>query len=149
MNLLSGVISLILIGIMPVASPESSIGSVKTVAGTALVLRGTQTLPAAAGLRILPGDLLRTGPNGSIGVVFKDDMLVSLGPNTEFVIDEYIFSPAEEKMSFAARLIKGTGEFLTGLIAKLSPQSVKLRTPKASIGIRGTHILVRAEEASR
>ena len=91
------------------------------------------------------GDLIQTAETGSVGLIFSDDSILSMGPASELVINEYYFVPAEEKLSFVVRLIRGTIAYLSGQIAKLSPPSVRLETPAMTIGVRGTQVLVHQE----
>jgi hypothetical protein len=79
-------------------------------------------------------------------VILKDDSLLSLGPNSEVVVDQFLFTPAEGKLALVTRMVKGTAVFFSGVIAKLSPQSVRIETPNATIGVRGTRFLVKVDE---
>jgi hypothetical protein len=78
-------------------------------------------------------------------VIFKDDTLLSLGPESALVIDKFVFVPREGKFSIVLRMIRGTVAYLSGLISKLAPDSAHFETPTASIGIRGTRFVVRVE----
>ena len=60
-------------------------------------------------------------------------------------IPKFVFSPAEQHYGFVLRLIAGTMQYLSGLTAKLSPDSMKIETPTATIGVRGTRFLERVE----
>jgi len=122
-----------------------AIGIVQKVGGTATLVRQEGTLSATIGLEVYQNDTLRTGPDGSIGVVFNDDTMLSLGPESVLVIDEYIFAPGQGKFSLVIRMLKGTAAYLSGLISKLSPESARFKTPTASIGIRGTKFVARVE----
>ncbi len=124
---------------------SSTVATVQKVKGTATVVRQGQTIPAAVGLEIWENDTLRTGPDASIGLVFNDDTLLSLGPESVFVIDEFVFAPKEGKLSIVFRMLKGTAAYLSGLISKLEPESAHFKTPTASIGIRGTKFVVKVE----
>ena len=128
------------------ATADDPAGIIKTVQGTASIVRQEKVVPAAYGQKIFKGDTLKTGPDGSLGIIFEDDTLLSLGPKSEVVIDEYIFAPAQSNMSIVIRMIKGTASYLSGIIAKLSPQSVKFVTPTATLGIRGTSFFAEVEE---
>jgi len=127
------------------ADPSPAIGVVQKVGGTVTIVRHEGSLSAKIGLEIYPNDTLRTGPDGSIGVVFNDDTLLSLGPESVLVIDEYVFAPGEGKFSIVIRMLKGTVAYLSGLISKLAPESARIKTPTASIGIRGTKFVARVE----
>lgn len=58
---------------------------------------------------------------------------------------EIQFEPLEKKLFFVLRMIQGTVSFLSGQVAKLSPESVKLVMPAATIGVRGTHVLIKVD----
>jgi len=120
-------------------------GIVKSVKGRAVISRNGQSLDAANGMKILMGDVIKTTETASIGLIFDDDTVVSMGPASEMAIDEYYFAPIEGKLSFVVRFIHGTIAYLSGQISKLSPQSVRLETPVATIGVRGTQVLIKLE----
>ena len=124
---------------------SATIATVQKVSGVAAIVRQGQAMSATVGLEIWENDTLRTGPDGSIGVKFSDDTLLSLGPDSTLFIDKFLFAPREGKYSIVLRMIKGTAAYLSGLISKLSPDSAHFETPTASIGIRGTKFVVRVE----
>jgi hypothetical protein len=139
------VISLVL-GIHFICFAESDhIGIVKTVAGDTVIVRNDKSIRAEVNTKVLKGDLLKTGPDGKVGVIFEDDTVISMGPNSEIVIENFLFRPAEKKMSFIARIIQGTASFISGQITKLAPDLVHIETPDATIGMRGTQVLVQVE----
>ena len=127
------------------ANASTTVAIVKKVSGSASVVRQGQTIPAINGLEIWESDTLRTGRNGSIGIVFNDDTFLSMGPGSILIIDEFVFSPRQGKFSIVIRMLKGTAAYLSGLISKLSPDSAYFKTPSASIGIRGTKFVVKVE----
>src|SRR5512136_1445924 len=102
---------------------DAPVGSIKTVKGTTSIIRQNQVIPAQIGEKIFTRDSLKTGPDGSLGMIFKDDTLLSIGPHSEIIISEFVFSPAEGKLSIVTKLLKGTAAYLTGIIGKLSPGS--------------------------
>jgi hypothetical protein len=125
-----------------VAAAASFTGVVKTVSGAPVVVRAGTLKPITRGMFVEKGDRLRTGPAEAVGVVFADDTRLSLGPNAELVLEDYLFDPAAKQLSFVARVIQGTIGYISGQIAKLSPKSVRLLMPTATIGVRGTSVLV-------
>ena len=118
---------------------------VKNVSGSATIVRQGQNISATNGMEIWENDTLRTGRNGSIGIVFADDTFLSLGPGSVLIIDEFVFAPKQGKFSIVLRMLKGTAAYLSGLISKLSPDSAHFKTPTASIGIRGTKFVAKVE----
>jgi hypothetical protein len=125
------------------AAAQESIGIVRTSSGTATINRGGQILPAAAGTKLLAADTLTTGSDGSIGVILRDNSTLSIGPESNLIIQEFLFSPAEGKLSLLARITRGTMAYISGLIGKLAPESARFETPVATIGIRGTRFAVK------
>lgn len=128
------------------AEADGEVARVKTFAGKAAIARAEKEIPVNKDEKIYQGDTLKTGTDGSVGITFRDNTVLSMGPNSVVVIHEFLFAPAQGKLSIVTRLIKGTAAYLSGIIAKLSPQSVRFETPVATVGFRGTKILVSIEE---
>lgn len=125
---------------------EETIGVVRSSEGKTTITRGEDVLPATPGTTLRKGDVLATGSDGTLGIIFRDNSTLSLGPESMLSIDEFLFSPAEGKLGLLARITKGTMAYLSGLIGKLAPESARFETPTASIGIRGTHFAVKVGE---
>ncbi len=87
------------------------------------------------------GERFRTDSTGIIHILFMDQSSMTLGPNSELVIDEFAFHPKEQRGNLAVNLIKGSLRVVGGFISKLtSPKganSALVRTATATIGIRG------------
>ncbi len=124
---------------------QETIGFVKTVSGDAAVIDSGKTINARVGTPIKMGNTLKTDAGGSMGVTFKDNTVISLGPDTELTVDEYLYSPGTEKLKFASSMSRGSLQFVSGVIAKLKPKSVTIKTPAAMIGCRGTRFLVKVD----
>jgi len=129
-----------------VHADEAPIGYVKTASGEAFVVTATKAVAATAGTPVFQGSRLRTGPQGSLGVTFKDETVMSFGPDTELTVDEYLYAPSQGKLKLGSRLAKGSMNYLSGVIAKLRPDAVTVDTPSGTIGVRGTHFAVKVEE---
>ena len=127
------------------AAEFETIAFVDSVKGDVMIVSSTMSVRAVQNMKVIPGDSIKTGSNSSVGLIFDDDTVVSLGPGSEMEIDEFLFNPAERQLSFVARMIKGTFSFITGQIAKLAPQKVILETPGATLGVRGTKFVVEVD----
>ncbi|MDI9570677.1 MAG: FecR domain-containing protein [Pseudomonadota bacterium] len=125
---------------------DAVVGYVKTAKGEAFIERGETVIPARINEKISKNDILKTGANSSLGVTLKDDTLIALGSNSAVTVSEFNFSPGEGNLSLVARMLKGCVEFASGIIGKLSPESVKFSTPVGDIAIRGTRFAVRIAE---
>jgi len=126
------------------AEDESrSIGFVKTTTGDAAILRDGRRLAAQPGNQLVQGDVLTTGATGAMGVVLRDDTIMSLGPSTETRIEQFVFESAGQKPGMVVRVARGIVGYLSGRIAKLSPGAVRIETPVATLGVRGTYLAAR------
>ena len=134
---------LVVVFASPVSADPSAAGRIKVVNGAAFIVRGAATLPAAVGDVILETDSVRTGADGRIGLTLKDDTRVSLGPDSELRLDRFSYAPGEGRLALALRFVKGVAGYVSGRIAKLAPNAVKLETPAAIVGVRGTSLAIR------
>jgi hypothetical protein len=131
-----------------VAIAGETIGIVRAVSGDATVIRGEKSLPAAPGFKIMVGDILVTGRDGTLGVILRDDSSLSVGPESRLVLRNFQFSPSEGKFELVTRISRGTMAYLSGLIGKLAPEKARFETPTATIGIRGTRFALKVGEPS-
>lgn len=122
-----------------------ALGFVKRVSGEVDLISATEVIAAEPGLPVYLGNKIKTGNNGSLGLTFKDNTVISLGPDTEVVIDEYLYAPATDQLKLTASLLQGTLHYISGVIAKLRPEAVSVVTPAGVIGVRGTRFLAKAE----
>ena len=134
-------------GVAPAQTDD--VGMVKVVKGDVHIERGGQKVPATVGTRVRQGDVLVTGTNGSVGIAFLDNSLLSTGPNSSLSVDRFAFDKTTHAGSFETSLRQGTLAAVTGKIAKQSPDAMKVRTPAAVLGARGTEFIVRTAGTSR
>lgn len=127
------------------ASPDI-VGFVKIAQGETSVITEQTPVSAHPGTPLYLGSTLKTGGNGSLGVTFSDNTVMSFGPDTEVTIDDYLYKPAQDRLKLAARIAKGTLHYISGVIAKLKPEAVSINTPTGIIGVRGTRFVVKAED---
>jgi hypothetical protein len=121
---------------------SADIAIVKTVNGEVFAKRDNSMLALKAGNQLQVGDTLITKSSSSVGVIFHDGTVLSLGENSILSIDEFLFKPTEKEFKFDIDMRKGLASFESGKIGKLSPQSVKFRVPEGTVGIRGTKFYV-------
>ena len=145
MNLRSWVAALLFVLLAePVFSQQPvDVGRIKVVTGSAFIVRAGALVPAQAGQAVFQADGLRTGAGGRIGITLRDDTRLSLGPNSEVRLDRFAYAPAESQVGLVLRIVRGVVAYVSGRIAKLSPDSIRLETPGAIVGVRGTTLAVR------
>lgn len=127
------------------ADPQP-IGYVKNVSGEATVVTAGQSRRAEVGSPVHVGSLLKTGAQSTLGVTFKDETVMSFGPNTELTVDDYLYEPNRGQLRMNSKLAKGSLNYVSGVIAKLQPEAVTVKTPSGLIGVRGTQFLLKVEE---
>jgi hypothetical protein len=139
-----GVVAIVLAAVTPAAAQQPvPAGHIKTVSGTAFVVRERGTTPAKAGDAIFASDTLRTSADGSVGVTLRDDTRLSLGPNSEVKVDRYVYAPGEGGLGMVLKFLRGAAVYVSGRMAKLAPDSVRLEAPSAIVGVRGTTVAIR------
>ncbi len=126
-------------------SDTTHIGIVKSLAGDVVITRSDRTIQAEPNLRLQEGDVVQTGPNGKVGLILEDDTVISMGFDSKIALKRFMFQPNEKKLSFITRVFHGTISFLSGQIAKLAPTQAQIETPYATVGSRGTHILIQVD----
>jgi len=124
---------------------DGPIGFIKTLSGTATVTHGNATSAAALAVPVYENDLVQTGGDGELGITFRDNTRISLGPSSRIELKHFVFKPAAEQYGFLLRLAFGTLEYISGLTEKLAPDAMSIETPGFTVGARGTRFLVRTE----
>lgn len=136
---------LLALGMTSAAWAQEAIGFVKTVTGDGSVTSAGKVVKAVAGTPVHVNSVLKTGAKGTMGITFKDNQVMSFGPDTEVTVDEFLYAPAKGDLKFAASMSKGTLNVVSGVIAKLKPDAVSMKTPTGEIGVRGTNYVVKVE----
>jgi hypothetical protein len=139
------VVALVL-GLAPLAALATDIAQFKVAKGAVYLERGGKRFPAYVGTHLQSTDVVVTGADGSAGITFIDNSLLSVGPNSVLQIERYAFNSTTHEGVFDTTLSRGTLSMVSGKIAKQSPEAVKVRTPSSILGVRGTEFLVRVTE---
>lgn len=124
------------------------IGYVKTVRGEAWRGPDGAPVPLVVGSPVRTGDTMRTGAGAWLGIVLHDNTVMSFGSGSVARIDDFLYEPTAREGRLSAVLLRGTASVISGLIAKLRPDAQTMRTPTATLGIRGTHFLVKVDESA-
>jgi len=126
------------------AAEGNQVALVKVVDGEAYALRADERDALDVGEPIFVEDVVETQA-GSVGLTFQDGSRISIGPHSRVQFTEFQFAPAEGRLEFLIDFFRGTLLYVSGVIAKLSPDSVKVRTPVATVAVRGTRFLAEVE----
>lgn len=134
------------LGLAPIVGLATDIAQFKVAKGAVYLERGGKRMPAYVGTHLQATDIVVTGADGSAGITFIDNSLLSVGPNSVLQIERYAFNSTTHEGVFDTTLSRGTLSMVSGKIAKQSPEAVKVRTPSSILGVRGTEFLVRTGE---
>ncbi len=117
------------------------IGRIETLSGTAEVTHSNGTKSALSqGSSIFSGDVIETGDSSAIGLVLADDSTLSLAESGRMVMDDIVYDAGAETGNATISIVQGVFSFVSGQIAKTGPDAMVLKTPVATLGIRGTKI---------
>ena len=129
----------------PVAAQGNAVGQIKKVSGQTQIERAGAKVAARMGDPVYAQDVIETGADGSIGITFVDNTTMSAGPNSEISLDEYRFDSSNFNGAMTTNVRKGTLSMVSGDIARSSPGAMKVRTPTATMGVRGTSFVVQVQ----
>ena len=139
--------TIILLIIFYAGSSWASIGNVDQVEGNGVIDRkdGDKDIFIEQELEVEQFDTVKTG-NGKVGILFIDDTRVDVTQHSKLIIDEFVYDPNTKKgkLNLSAKL--GTIKYASGQIAKTSRQDIKITTPTATIGVRGTDFTMTIDE---
>ncbi|MBR1212530.1 FecR domain-containing protein [Bradyrhizobium sp. JYMT SZCCT0180] len=125
---------------------EEPIGNVATVIGSASVVRNNETTPLKVKDDIYLNDVVQTGAKSSLGITFSDATTFNLRANSQITIDSYVYEDGGKQNAGVFDVAKGTVAFVAAAVAKTG--DMKITTPTATLGIRGTTGLVEVPEGA-
>jgi hypothetical protein len=127
-------------------APEEPIGNVATVTGSASVIRNDKTTPLKVKDDIYLNDVVQTAANSALGITFIDATTFNLKASTKITIDNYVYEDGGKSNAAIFDVAKGTAAFVAASVAKTG--DMKITTPTATLGIRGTTGLVEVPEGA-
>ena len=122
------------------APADEPIGNVATLTGTATVIRNKDSLPLKLKDDIFLNDILQTSSNSTLGVTFNDATTFNLTANARITVDNYLYEDGGKQNNALFDITRGTVAFVASAVAKTG--DMRISTPTASLGIRGTTGLV-------
>ena len=128
----------------------SEIGGISELRGNGEITRvdSSETFTAELDSDIHSFDDVRTG-NGRLAIQFVDDSVLRLTEHSKVVIDKFIFDPDPSKSQMAFNMASGTARFITGKLGMVNKENIRITTPTATIGIRGTDFTTTVDELGR
>ncbi len=121
---------------------EMEAGVVKKLVGAVEIVRGGAPVAVAIGTRVQVGDVVKTSPNGGVGLMLKDESRMSLGANSQMTLEKFSFDANTYAGSLLVNVKKGSFAMVSGLVAKNSPTAAQVKTPTATATVRGSTFAV-------
>ena len=115
----------------------ANIGNVTQSRGNSEIVKKTTKVPTRLQLPIAKLDRVQTG-NGRVEIKFIDDSTVKVTEHSKLVIDDFVYSGKPSTSRMALKFASGTARFATGQSGKMNKGNINLRTPTATIAVRGT-----------
>ena len=129
------------------ATTSEPIGVVETAVGDVTVTRLTgEQITLSQGSPVFQGDIVETSTDSALGITFADSSTFSLGDEGRIVLDEMIYDPVTQEGSSVFSVVQGVFLFVSGEIAAENPDGMVVRTPVATLGIRGTKVAGKAAQ---
>ena len=126
-----------------------AIGTVTAQSGPTEIQRDKIVIPSAVSSTVEMNDAVVTA-RSKVGITFKDDSKVEITEQSKLVIDSFVYDNTKQDAGkLGLKIALGTARFASGQIAKHSPESIKIETPTATVGVRGTDFTLTVDEIGR
>jgi len=128
----------------------AGIGKVTEQNGPTEIQRNKEVIPSEVNSSLEANDVIVTA-TAKAGLTFEDDTKVQITEHSKLVIDSFVYDPASKNSAgkLGMKIAMGTVRYASGQIAKNDPASVKIETPTATIGVRGTDFSMTVDEIGR
>lgn len=128
----------------------ANIGSITEFKGAGSIKRSATAIPAAKGSGIVKNDTVSTNSLGRFKITFVDDTTVNITENSRLVIDDFVYDGGgKAKGKLGLKVALGTVRYASGKLGHNNPGGVNIRTPTATIGVRGTDFVMTVDEIGR
>ena len=145
------VFAALLAGSAPAALGADQAGVSAGVRGEVALLRpqvgvGRQVV---SGESIFLQDAIQSGSRSGMQILLLDETVFTIGPDSELVVDEFVYDPKTGAGKVSAQVTKGVFRFVTGRVAKQQPSDMNVKLPSGTIGVRGTMVAGRVDPITR
>jgi Ca2+-binding RTX toxin-like protein len=120
------------------------IGSVISMTGSAWAISGNTQRPLTEGAPVYEGEEIVTESDSNVEIRLADNTILGQGEDSAISLDDYVYSEDANSLDFS--MIKGVLRVVSGEIVKANPEGFNLSTPMATIGIRGTEVMIQIDQ---
>ena len=136
--------SLFIVTALTTTSLYAGVGKITALNGLVSIQRSNSTLAGSLGATLEAKDSVKTGQNSKAQLTFNDRTIITVGKESLFSIDDYLFDGTKES-STRFNIVSGSIRAMSGQIGKIAPEKFAVKTKTATIGIRGTNFIVDVE----
>ena len=147
-QLVTTVLVTLLLSLKLVSNSWAGVGKVTEQTGPTEIVREKKSLPSSVNTGVEMNDVISTA-KAKAQVTFEDNTTVKLTEHSKVVIDDFVYDPKKGTGKLAINMAMGTARYASGQIAKNNPQQVAIKTPTASIAVRGTDFSTTVDELGR
>lgn len=122
------------------AEAAEQVGVSAAVRGNVELIQPGETRQASSGAPVHFQEKILSATDSGMQLMLFDKTTLTVGPESEIVIDEMVYDPSGGNSSLAVTVAKGAFRYLSGEIAKQNPERVSIKTPMGVIGVRGTNL---------
>lgn len=137
------ILVLVLVNIELVAN---SVATLTALQGQVDIQREQASLEATLGMKLEEKDNIQTQKNSKAQIIFSDETVITIGKNSNFSIEEYLYDENNEPVA-KFNMLSGAMRTITGKIGKIAPKKFMVKTKTATIGIRGTNFTISADQS--
>ena len=136
---------ILIVAMLTATTAWGSVGEITSVTGPGEIKREAEKFQGGVGTDLEMNDAIST-KNGAWQLEFIDDTRVDVTEHSRMVIDEFVYDPNTKTGALSMRATLGAVRYASGQIAKNSRQRVNIRTPSATINVRGTDFMMIVDE---
>jgi hypothetical protein len=148
MRLLPATVLIITLSLLSPINGFAGIGKVTEQTGPTEILREKKSIPSSVNTGVEMNDTVSTA-RGKAELTFDDKTTVKLTEHSKLIIDDFVYDPKKGTGKLALNMAMGTARYASGQIAKNNPQQVAIKTPTATIAVRGTDFSMTVDELGR
>jgi len=131
-----------------ISNAQAGVGKVTEQTGPTEILRNKKSIPSSVNTSVEMNDAISTA-RAKAQLTFEDKTTVKLTEHSKIIIDDFVYDPKKGAGKLGMKMALGTARYASGQIAKNNPQQVAIKTPTASIAVRGTDFSMTVDELGR
>jgi len=142
------VLIIISLSLSLISNAQAGVGKVTEQTGPTEILRNKKSIPSSVNTSVEMNDAISTA-RAKAQLTFEDKTTVKLTEHSKIIIDDFVYDPKKGAGKLGMKMALGTARYASGQIAKNNPQQVAIKTPTASIAVRGTDFSMTVDELGR